>query len=146
MKTWKTTVIMKQTLFCLTMAVASATLLQAQQTLVGTWERRGGEANMTFSFSDEGTGTWSVDVPGDHGFSDTFEFDFVVDYEVIPQQVDFKNIDHGFLADKTMYGIFRIEGEETLILDFEPGPRGGDGSSVRPAGFTEDAVRLARVH
>lgn len=142
----KPTVIKKQMLVCLALALASTSVLEAQQTLVGTWERQDGESRMTFSFFENGTGKWSVVVPGDHGFSDVFEFDFLVDYGTIPHRVDIMNIDHGFLANKTMYGVFRLEGEGTMILDFEPGSRDGDGSTVRPHDFTESAITLARIH
>ena len=124
---------------CLISGFLVASTLQAQE-LVGTWKNESGGTEMTFSFSEDGTGTWDVLVAGEQGFSDSYAFDYIADYEVVPHYVDIMNIDHGFLAGKTMYGIFSLDGEGALILDFEPGPPGE--SSVRPADFTDDAVTL----
>jgi hypothetical protein len=137
---------MKKFAFLVATVLVFAAPVSAQR-LAGTW--RGGpdeNTTMIFSFTEEGTGSWSVQSTGDgKDFSDTFQFNVVVNYETDPYQLDIKDLDHGFLVDKTMYGIFRLEGDDVLFLDFEPGDPGVDPTTVRPAEFTPDTVRLERV-
>jgi hypothetical protein len=120
------------------------TVALGAQGLVGIWEKEGDETSMTFSFSEEGNGTWDVVISGDQSFTDSYRFEFILAYDFAPNHIDILNIDHGFFAEKTLYGIFRITEEETLILDFKPGPPGE--SAVRPEDFTDQAVTLERVN
>ena len=130
----------------ITLVLAVSAVPVSAQSLVGTWRFTPNENTaVVFSFTAEGTGTWSMDIGGDPGFSDSFEFKVLVNYDTDPFRLDITDVDHGFLAGKIMYGIFRLEGDDVMFLDFKPGEIDADPAALRPADFTNDTVRLERV-
>lgn len=118
----------------------------AGQTLVGSWSRGAeGEPQMVFTFREDGTGSWWLNIPGDQGMTDTYEFRYSVDYDSDPNAVDISDIDHGPLMGQVLYGVVRFEEDGGLSLDFEMGPPGDD--TPRPPDFSGNSVaRLERVN
>lgn len=100
--------------------------------LQGTWRGQGSAGEpFTIVFRERNTALWITDrIPG---VQDTLVLRYTVDTTYIPKHVNVSGFTSGPLAGMTLYGIYELEGTDSLHLDFEPGLPGE--SQVRPHDF-----------
>ena len=100
--------------------------------LQGTWRGQGSAGEpFTIVFRQDHSALWITDrIPG---VQDTLALHYTVDTTYIPKQINVSGFTSGPLAGMTLYGIYELEGIDSLRLDFEPGLPGQ--SVVRPHDF-----------
>lgn len=118
------------------LALAFLTLLPAcaadRTTIRGTWTGEGAAGEpFTIVFRDRNTALWITDrIPG---VRDTLVLRYTLDTTYIPKHVNVSGFTSGPLAGMTLYGIYELEGTDSLRIDFEPGLPGE--AAVRPRDF-----------
>ncbi|GMR12542.1 MAG: hypothetical protein BMS9Abin29_0732 [Gemmatimonadota bacterium] len=109
--------------------------------LLGAWN--GGNATrgrMSFVFAADQTVVWVIYPPSG---PDTLRINYRATEVDGRLEIDLSGFDRGPLAGLDMYGLAIFDGNDSLRIDFEPGPPGGPGS--RPADLSStDVLTLVR--
>lgn len=114
----------------------------AEGPLAGAWVGQDSAGSrMGLVFQEGGTVLWIADrIPG---VQDTTALRFRVDTAATPGRLDITGFMSGPYAGMTLFGIYQLQGRDTLRYQYEPGIPGG--ATTRPDSLGTDAMVFTRA-
>lgn len=108
-------------------------------TIIGNWEGEDVSGNkQEFIFYDNSIAIWKISTLVGN---ETYHLKYFIDESTSPYSIQIYGFEKGFLFGKTVYGIFKIENENTFYLDANL----GESAEIRPTDFTDQTVKFKRI-
>jgi len=116
-----------------------ACTVKEENNLIGNWEGKDAQGTkQELIFYENSLAIWKMNTLVGN---ETYHLKYFIDKKASPMIIQIYGFEKGFLKGKTLYGIFRIENNNTFYLDANI----GESSEITPTEFTEETVIFKRV-